>query len=32
MLNEQTITKMQEMKLLGMAQFFKELMGKPELD
>ena len=30
MLNEQTIAKMQEMKLLGMAQFFKELMGKPE--
>jgi len=30
MLNEQTINKMQEMKLLGMAQFFKELMGKPE--
>jgi DNA replication protein DnaC len=30
MLNEQTIAKMQEMKLLGMAQLFKELMGKPE--
>ena len=30
MLNEQTITKMQEMKLLGMAQFFKEMAGKPE--
>ena len=30
MLNEQTIAKMQEMKLLGMAQFFKELSGKPE--
>jgi len=29
MLNEQTIAKMQEMKLLGMAQFFKELAGKP---
>ena len=30
MLNEQTVTKMQEMKLLGMARVFEELMGKPE--
>ena len=30
MLNEQTVVKMQSLKLLGMAQFFKELMGKPE--
>lgn len=30
MLNEQTIAKMQGMKLLGMTQMFKELMGKPE--
>jgi DNA replication protein DnaC len=29
MLNEQTVIKMQEMKLLGMAQLFKDLMGKP---
>ena len=30
MLNEQTLGKMQEMKLSGMAQGFKDLMGKPE--
>jgi DNA replication protein DnaC len=30
MLNEQTVVKMQSLKLLGMAQFFKELAGKPE--
>jgi len=30
MLNEQTIDKMQEMKLLGMAQLFKDLMDKPQ--
>jgi DNA replication protein DnaC len=30
MLNEQTLSKMQEMKLPGMAQLFKNLMGKPE--
>jgi len=30
MLNEQTITKMQAMKLFGMAQLFKDLMGKPQ--
>jgi DNA replication protein DnaC len=30
MLNEQTLSKMQEMKLAGMAQLFQELMGKPE--
>jgi DNA replication protein DnaC len=30
MLNEQTLNKMQEMKLLGMAQLFKEMMDKPQ--
>jgi DNA replication protein DnaC len=30
MLNEQTIDKMQAMKLFGMAQLFKDLMGKPQ--
>jgi len=30
MLNEQTVTKMQSMKLSGMAQVFKELMEKPK--
>ena len=30
MVNEQTLGKMQEMNLTGMAQVFKDLMGKPE--
>jgi len=30
MLNEQTIVKMEEMKLFGMAQLFKDMMGKPQ--
>ena len=30
MLNEQTIDKMQEMRLFGMAQLFNDLMGKPQ--
>lgn len=30
MLNEQTVSKMQEMKLFGMAQLFKDMMGKPQ--
>jgi DNA replication protein DnaC len=30
MLNEQTIDKMQEMRLFGMAQLFREIMGKPQ--
>ena len=30
MLNEQTLSKMQEMKLLGMAKLFKDIMGKPQ--
>jgi len=30
MLNEQTVSKMQSMKLTGMAQAFKEIMGQPK--
>ena len=30
MLNELTIDKMQEMRLFGMAQLFREIMGKPQ--